>query len=553
MFQASSPAVHGGNLSTWLKAVTTPFLPKDASNLQHPEQLDTELDELMARDPNQSDYYRELARIFRSLVHILVAQARLSERSNIAEEAWKDQAPTQSHLDQLLLETQNQLEKEDDTDPELQTGVERLHNALQDLRLDTDQREQLEREARKELNKKLQQGDALLKRAETELKEKDYKTWACKTHLQAAQAKFNKLTLQRDELQDELDTVHTELRQSHRLQSGWIGETHPTKFLPGRHSNPFSQEPRAGKGGVVSLLRKSPASLQEHLSITEGREPFQRTHVTKPCTAHRELHKLARSISTFITDPAGGHDVHASLQAIDFHLQTVANVTDVNTLYLLKNTASRDVHCFLDRQPETVKAYYQQLLQTLILEFSDPNSDHGLLIAMDLKQGQFENPQTYCSQLRNTYFGACNEPGMEQDFNLKTLFLLNLHASWSFHLRVPACPRNRTTQELRSLAHKACTKQKTICEKTVKYPKVSVSEHCLELTLDGALQHHSHRHFYRESIPFQASRGQHSAATSETAETLRVLKVLLHMKTRKEDEPSTQNTARAPQSTATAN
>lgn len=66
MFQASSPAVHGGHLSTWLKAVTTPFLPKDASNLQHPEQLDTELDELMARDPNQSDYYRELARIFGS-------------------------------------------------------------------------------------------------------------------------------------------------------------------------------------------------------------------------------------------------------------------------------------------------------------------------------------------------------------------------------------------------------------------------------------------------------------------------------------------------------
>ena len=155
MFQSSSPAVHGGHLSKWLKAVTTPFLPKDASNLQHPEQLDTELDELMARDPNQSDYYRELARIFRSLVHNLVAQARLSERSNIAEEAWKDQAPTQSHLDQLLLETQNQHKKEDDTDPELQKGVERLHNALQDLRLDTDQREQLEREARKDLNKKL--------------------------------------------------------------------------------------------------------------------------------------------------------------------------------------------------------------------------------------------------------------------------------------------------------------------------------------------------------------------------------------------------------------
>ncbi|XP_059360585.1 uncharacterized protein LOC132098516 [Carassius carassius] len=252
--------------------------------------------------------------------------------------------------------------------------------------------------------------------------------------------------------------------------------------------------------------------------------------------AHRELDKLARNIPTFKPDPAGGHDVHASLQDIDFHLQTVINVTDVNTLYLLKITSRHDVHCCPDRQPETVKAYYQQLLQTLILEFSDPDSDHGLLIAMDLKQGRLENPQTFCSQLRKAYFGACNEPGMEQDVNLKTLFLRNLHASWSFHLRVPACLRNMTTQELRNSAHKACTKQKTICEKTVKNPKVSVSEHCLELSLDGALQHHSHRHFYRESIPFQASRGQHNHATSETAEILRMLKELLYMKTRKEDK-----------------
>ncbi|XP_052413623.1 uncharacterized protein LOC127958695 [Carassius gibelio] len=458
MFQTSSPEVLGGHLSTWLKAVMTPFLPKDASNLQHPEQLETELDELMAHDPTQSDYYKELARILRSLVHILIAQAQLSERSNIdleqqaatlklqAEEAWKDQSRTQSRLDQLLLETQNQHEKEDDTDPKLQKKVEKLHNALQDLRLDTDQREQLEREARKELNKKLQQGDALLKIAETELKERDYKTWAYKTHLQAARAKINELTLQRDELQDELDTVHTELKDSDRLQSGWIGETHTTKFLQARHSNLFSQEPRAEKGGVSSRLKKSPASLQEHRSTTEGGEPFQRMHATKPCTAHRELDKLARSIPTFNPDPAGGHDVHAYLLDIDFHLQTLTNVTDVNTLYLLKITSSRDVHCVLDRQPETVKAYYQQLLQTLTLEFSDPDSDHGLLIAMDLKQGRLENPQTFCSQLRIAYFGACNEPGMQQDVDLKTLFLRNLHASWSFHLRVPACLRNMTTR-----------------------------------------------------------------------------------------------------------
>ncbi|XDV13462.1 hypothetical protein PO909_001862, partial [Leuciscus waleckii] len=158
---------------------------------------------------------------------------------------------------------------------------------------------------------------------------------------------------------------------------------------------------------------------------------------------------------------------------------------------------------------------------------------------------------------------------------------------------------------------------------------------CSELTLEGAQQHHSHRPFYRESRPFQASRGQHnrggarpkhqserserfwdrqhpsnhpkdgstweasrrprksrspsprtpspesrqwnpsrhdtgklksestsernSAATSETAEILRVLKWLLHKRDKKDEpdilclsirpEPSTQNTARQPQAT----
>ncbi|XP_042586362.1 uncharacterized protein LOC122138348 [Cyprinus carpio] len=310
MFRSSSPAVHGGNPSTWLKAVTTPFLPKDASNLQHlnQEQLDTEPDELTAHDPTQSYNYKELARILGSLVHILVTQRR---------EAWKDQARTQSRLDQLLLETQNQPEKEDATDPELQKEVERLQNALQDLRLDTDQRGQLEREAQKELNEKLQQCDTLLERAKTELKERDSKA----------------------------------------------------------------------------------------------------------------------------------------------------------------------------------RAY----------------SDHGLLNAMDLKQGRLENPQTFYSQLRKAYFGARNEPGMEQDVNFKTLFLRNLHASWSFHLGVSACPCSMSTQESWDLAHKAYTKQKTISEKTVKNPTIySVSEHCSELTLEGAPQHHSHRPFYRESRPFQASRGLHN-------------------------------------------
>ncbi len=141
----------------------------------------------------------------------------------------------------------------------------------------------------------------------------------------------------------------------------------------------------------------------------------------------KELDKLARNIPTFTPDPAGGHDVHAHLKDIDFHLQTVANVTTRDRLYLLRITSSRDVRSFLDRQPETVKVDYQQLQQALIKEFSDPDSEQGLIMAMNLKQGRQETTQAFYSRLRQAYFGARNEPGMEEEFNFKTLFLRNLH------------------------------------------------------------------------------------------------------------------------------
>ncbi|ROL46652.1 hypothetical protein DPX16_21111 [Anabarilius grahami] len=99
-----------------------------------------------------------------------VREALLNEKSNIhleqeaaalklqAKEAQKNQAHSQSHLDQLLLETQDRCGTADETDPELQEEVERLQNALAELRVETEHREQLEKESREELNGKLQRG-----------------------------------------------------------------------------------------------------------------------------------------------------------------------------------------------------------------------------------------------------------------------------------------------------------------------------------------------------------------------------------------------------------
>ncbi|XP_051574280.1 uncharacterized protein LOC127452710 [Myxocyprinus asiaticus] len=464
MSRSSSPDAHWDQLETWLSALTSTLIPEAARDLQNMsrEQLDDNLSALMAHDPTQDYSHKELAKIVGSLAHNLLGQAKLSEESISrweqeaaalklqAEGAQRNWMHAQSQLDQLTSETQHEHRTADEKDPELQ--------------------EEQEKDTREELSKKLQQAEALLRRAETELKEREARAKACEGHLQSARAEVSALAQQRDYLKEELDTVHRELKHSYRLQSDSERE--------------------------IPLLKTSPASIPEPPAAERGMSP-------------KELDKLARNIPTFTPSPTGGHDVHDYLKDIDFHLQTVANVTTRDRLYLLRITASREVRSFLDRQPETVKVDYQQLQQALIKEFSDPESEQGLITAMDLKQGRQETTQSFYTRLRQAYFGARNEPGMEEEFNFKTLFLRNLHPTVSHHLGVLACPRTMSTQQLRDLSHKAYAKQRTASEKMGKPPTIyPVTNQSSELALEGAKPSHSDKPVNTMSRSFPASRGQ---------------------------------------------
>ncbi|XP_057182656.1 uncharacterized protein LOC130549461, partial [Triplophysa rosa] len=323
----------------------------------------------------------------------------------------------------------------------------------------------------RDLKCKLQEAETLLKRAETKLKEREAKAKASKRHFQAARAEVQALAQQQDQLKAEFDTVQRELKYAYQAeQSGGkdTTESPPTSWnrLPSLHRTPTT------------------------------------THVMAP----KDIDKLARNIPMFTPNPAGGHDVHAYVQDIDFHLETMVNVSTRDRLYLLRITSSREVRSFLDRQSDTVKRDYKQLQQVIIKEFSDPESEQGLVAAMDLKQGRLETPPAYYNRLRQTYIGARNEPEMEEDFNFRTLFLRSLHPSVSHHLGDMACPRTMTTQQLRDMAHKAYVKHKTTSEKTVKNPVIfPVSEHYPELTLEGAKPHHSARPGNRETRDFTAT------------------------------------------------
>ncbi len=94
------------------------------------------------------------------------------------------------------------------------------------------------------------------------------------------------------------------------------------------------------------------------------------------------------------------------------------------------------------------------------------------MAALETSQGRHEPPQ---------------EADMEDELNLKTLFLRNLHPGVSHHFDVLACPRTMNAQQLRDLAQKAYGKQKMASEKSAKTPAVlDFNTQSEGLALEGA-------------------------------------------------------------------
>ncbi|XP_048031090.1 metallophosphoesterase 1 isoform X2 [Megalobrama amblycephala] len=136
VFRAASPSTHGDRLKTWLGSLTSTFLPNDAVDPQHlsNEQLDDNLKRLMAHDLMPS--YKEWAKVIPAIAHNLKLQA---------EDARRNQAQTQRHHDQRLVEIQDQRWTADESKPELQEELQRLQKALAELHLEVERRELTEK------------------------------------------------------------------------------------------------------------------------------------------------------------------------------------------------------------------------------------------------------------------------------------------------------------------------------------------------------------------------------------------------------------------------
>ncbi len=464
---------HWEGLEMWLSATTNSILPKAAEALQHQtqDQLDDNITSIMRQDPSQNYSHKELAKITSSLSHTLIATLKLSDKH--AAQRQQELTSAQRRIEQL------ERERQEGTD-EVEQGADEEINRLKETLAATSHEMQQLKEDFADRADKLQYAEKLLEKAKTDFRDKNSRIKALEAHLADSRNEISRLTQQLDYVTEESESFQEELKHAYELrhEPPRTGRA-PTAPLPSRTKSPVPGLTREHKTeGVV--LKQSPAPSEELYITTEPEESAAASRRSSHGLDLKDLDKLARNVGKFNPSVPNSQTVQAYLQDIDFHLEMRPNVTDKDKLYLLRTTSSPEVRSFLDRQPVNTKTDYQRLRKALIKEFADPESDQGLVAALETRQGRHEPPQAYYSRLRQVYFGTRNDSDMEDELNFKTLFLRNLHPGISHHLGVLACPRTMNTQQLRDLVQKAYYKQKMASEKSAKPPAV----------LDFTTQHH---------------------------------------------------------------
>ena len=491
MPQTADPITHGEDVNTWLRGMTDSLTPKTFELLLFLIII-LILRRFLTQDSSQNNNHEELVKITSSLSYAFTTQLKLSDKhiTHLQEELTR----AQRRIDKLEVKVQDQLKAPNEREQETTEQVKKLQAALAAAQLN----QQHATAAQRDLVNRLQYAEQLLEKAKNDIRDKNSEISALKDHLERYRTEMDNLTQQLDDTNDELYMVRKELQYAYKQKQEPRKEKHLLASSLLSRAESHVQELAYDERSEGPQPKTSPAFATQPFPANKGKPPVQDLRAAHGMTI-KDLNKLSENISRFNPNSTEGHDIQAYLQDIEFHLEMRPHVTDRDRLYILRATSSPEVRNFLDRQPSQTKSNYQRLREVLIKEFTDPESEHGLLTALETKQGRQETPQAYYNRLRQAYFGAHNKPDLEEDVNFKSLFLKNLHPGVSHHLGVMACPRSMTIQQLRDLTQKAYNKQKMASKKGNKTSTLlnSVNKDS-SLALDDTQWHHNTRVFHQE-------------------------------------------------------
>ncbi len=425
MPQTADPLAKGEDVNTWLRGTTDSLTPKTFELLLFLIII-LGLRRFLTQDSSQNNNHEELVKIASSLSYAFTTQLKLSDKhiTHLQEEL----TCAQRRIDKLEVKVQDQLKAPNESEQETTEQVKELQAALTAAQLD----QQHAKAAQEDLVNRLQYANQLLEKAKHDISNKNAEISALKDHLERYRIEMDNLTPQLDDTNDQLYMVRRGLKHAYaQKQEPKREKPHSASPLLSRAES-HVQELVYSERSEGPQPKTSPAFATELFPVNERKPPIQADLGAAPGMTIKDLDKLSKNVSKFNPNSTGGHTIQAHLQDIDFYLEMRPQVTDRDRLYLLRATSSSEVRNFLDRQPSRTKSDYQLLREVLIKEFTDPDSEHGLLTALETKQGRQEAPQAYYNRLRQAYFGAHNEPDLEEDVNFKSLFLRNLHPVWRY-------------------------------------------------------------------------------------------------------------------------
>ncbi len=253
---------------------------------------------------------------------------------------------------------------------------------------------------------KLQYAEQLLEKAKADFRDKNSRIKALEAHLDESRNEISRLTRQLDYIKEESDRFQEELKHAYELhREPSRTRCAPPSPLPSRTGSPVPGLTHEQKvEGVV--LKQSPTPSEELYLMTK---PWQK-NLLQPAADRRTAawtkKTLTSSPGTLTISPPACQiakmsklisRISISIWKFDLTLPTKIDS------YLHRTTSSPEVRSFLNRQPAHTKTDYQLLREALVKHFADPESEQGLVAALETRQGRHEPPQACFSRLRWPY------------------------------------------------------------------------------------------------------------------------------------------------------